>query len=173
MKNHIILLFFITLVLSCKKEIKREQTLVKEKTNYPKTTKINCDVESLQSFYSLIKSDKQIYEKDIFMFLSDRNHLCKTNSEYGKLENEIIFMLIESETQSFVLLLGSQNQQTIDYVLSILKKPIKNNFSLKELQQKVVNLKPENLEIKEFPLKNNVIESLNIAMKNQKNKQYY
>ena len=177
MKNRIFLLITIILLLSCKGELKQEKVIIEEKVKHSKKNekenaktdfkKIDCEIESLKSFYSFVKSSRPIYSQDIFMFLADRNPLCKTNSEYGRLENEIIFMLIKVETEEFVLFLGNQPKEIINYILSIIENPVKEDFQLIKLRQKVLDLKADNLEIKEFSMKKNVVRSLDLAIKRE------
>ncbi|MGB1042437.1 MAG: hypothetical protein ACPGU6_03515 [Tenacibaculum sp.] len=176
MKKNLILLILIATFLSCKNDTRENQLEkkasqtdkikpIKTVTEKTKAIKINCDINYLISFDSLLDSGKQIYDKDVFMFFSDIKTLCKPNFEYTKLENKVIFKLLSSETKTFVLFLENQEKETIRHILNVIENPINSKISLEEIKSKVEKLKVGNLEIDEFALKKPIIESLNIAIK--------
>jgi hypothetical protein len=117
------------------------------------TTK--CDMAKL---LDVSKSVGRVTHQEIVDFLLTFGEECKNNVEYSEWSNELLFELLEKQTELTVKTIAHQAQRIeLAAILENLEEPIHDRFDLKTIIAKVEKVKfnPE--------MKNEIINRLKIA----------
>ena len=117
------------------------------------TTK--CDMAKL---LDVSKSVGRVTHQEIVDFLLTFGEECKNNVEYSEWSNDLLFELLEKQTELTVKTIAHQTQRIeLAAILENLEEPIHDRFDLKTIIAKVEKVKfnPE--------MKNEIINRLKIA----------
>jgi len=94
-----------------------------------------CNIEVLQKTEQKIDN---IQLKQVHDFLSDMKKECNTNAEYSEYSNEVLFLLLEKQTEILIYALEAKSSFDMPYILSQVSNPLLD-YNLKALQLKIKN----------------------------------
>lgn len=114
-----------------------------------------CDMASL---LDVSKHVGRVTHEEMVNFLLTFDDDCRNNVEYSEWSNELLFELLDKQTELIVKTITHQTKRIeLDEILKNLEDPINDSFNVKSIIAKVekVNFNPE--------VKNEIINRLRIA----------
>lgn len=98
-----------------------------------------CDIETLAVTESNIY---KLTDKEIKDFLLTFDYRCKNNIEYSEYSNELLFVVLENHTKSFIKIIRKEKKSlNLDKILSEIARPIHDSIDLNWILIKVDNIK--------------------------------
>ena len=93
-----------------------------------------CDIQKIKAVYENI--DKLTY-KIINEFLCTFDKSCELNVEYSEWSNEMLFTIIEKNTDLYFEVLENLNQQKKDYLLKEIENPIHDGIDFQKIHDRI------------------------------------
>jgi hypothetical protein len=119
---------------------------------------VKCDISIVSATQNNVD---QLTEKDVIDFLSTFGDACKNNAEFGEYSNEVLFLILDKQTDLTIKTMTTEEQKLeIDVILDDISSPINDIINVKAILEKVERVKVNG------SIKKKVIERLKTAIAN-------
>lgn len=91
------------------------------------------------SCWPAVEKPENLTSQDILGFLKSLSRECESNVEFSETSNEVLFKILEENSELFIGVLEKQKSTEIEYIIHLLESPENDSIDISKIVMNVKN----------------------------------